>query len=198
MSGVTARFLGPLAAILLCAGSLHGQQSPQRVDAGLEVGMRGSTLRGSTEAFWGGVGLLHVHPRVSVGGAGWLLVGRSEIVGTSSGSDLELSFGYGGAVADVLLHGSQRSRISLRTLVGAGNAKALVPVVGSEDGADNFGIVEPEVVAAFWLAELLSVRASVSYRFAYGVEDLSQAATVVTSSDLSGMSLALAFGIGRP
>ena len=74
---------------------------------------------------------------------GWMLTGRSEITGLASGSDLEMSFGYGGAVADVLLHGSAQSRISLRTLFGAGHARVLVPVVGPELNADNFGVFEP-------------------------------------------------------
>lgn len=193
MSGFTARFVGPLAAFVLCAASLHAQQSPSRVQASLEAGIRGSSLRGAAEALWGGAALIQVHPKVAVGGAGWLLAGRSEIVGTTTGSDLELSFGYGGVVADVLLSESPQSRISIRVLAGAGNAKVLVPVVGSEIGADNFGIVEPEVVAAHWLASIFSVRASISYRFAYGVEDLPQ----VITSDLEGLSFSLGFGIGR-
>ena len=194
MNGVTARLAGPLTALVLCAASLSAQQSAGRVDASLEAGIRGSRLRGATEALWGGAGLIQAHPRVAVGGAGWLLVGRSEIVGTTPGSDLELSFGYAGAMADLLLFDSPAGRLSLRMLVGAGNAKVLVPVVGSEIGADNFGIVEPEVVAARWLAGMLSVRASLSYRFAYGVDDLPQ----VITSDLRGISFAVSVGIGRP
>ena len=194
MNGVTARFAGPLAALVVCAASLTAQQVPDRVHASVEVGVRASQLRGNTEALWGGAGLIHLHPRFSLGGGGWLLAGRSEIVGTTSGSDLEMSFAYAGALGDVLLFDSPASQISFRLLVGAGNAKVLVPVVESEIGADNFGIVEPELVAAQWLAGILSVRGSLSYRFAYAVEDLPE----VVSSDLRGISLALSVGIGRP
>ncbi len=123
-----------------------------------------------------------------------MLSGKSAITGLASGSDLEMSFGYGGAVADVLLHGSEQTRISLRALIGAGHARVLVPVVGPELGADNFGVLEPELVAARWLAGVVSLQAAVSYRFVFAVEDLPQ----VTASNMNGASLTISIGIGRP
>ena len=186
--------VGPLLALVVTTAPLLGQAPDHRARASLEAGIRGSSLRGNTEALWGGVGLLRVHPRLFLGGGGWLLAGRSEILGASAGSDLELSFGYGGAVAEVLLHSSERNQVSLRTLVGAGNARVLVPVVGPELGSDNFGIVEPEIMAALRLAGVVSLRASVSYRFAFAVEDLPQ----VVASDLRGPSIGFSVGIGRP
>ncbi len=194
MRGIVRGAAGPLLALVLSVAPLLGQAPSGRAEAILEAGVRGSELNGSTEAIWGGVALLRVHPRVSLGAGGWMLPGKSEITGLASGSDLEMSLGYGGAVVDVLLHGSAQSRISLRTLFGAGHARVLVPVVGPEIGADNFGVLEPELVAARWLAGIVSLQAAVSYRFVFGVEDLPQ----VTASDLKGASLTLSIGIGRP
>ena len=194
MRGTVLGAAGLLLALVLSAAPLLGQAPSGRARASLEAGVRGSELNGSTEAIWGGVALLGVHPRVSLGGGGWLLSGKSEITGLASGSDLEMSLGYGGAVLDVLLRGSEQSRISLRALIGAGHARVLVPVVGPELNADNFGVLEPELVAARWLAGMVSLQAAVSYRFVFAVEDLTQ----VTASDLKGASLTLSIGIGRP
>lgn len=194
MRGIVPGAAGPLLALVLAVAPVLGQAPNGRARASLEAGVRGSELNGSTEAIWGGVALLGVHPRVSLGGGGWVLSGKSDLTGLASGSDLEMSFGYGGAVVDVLLHGSERSRVSLRALIGAGHARVLVPVVGPEIGADNFGVLEPELVAARWLAGIVSLQAAVSYRFVFAVEDLPQ----VMVSDLNGTSLTLSIGIGRP
>jgi hypothetical protein len=137
--------------------------------------------------------MLHPNQRLSMGGGGWLLMGRSAVASGGLGSDLELTFGYGGAIVDVLLHESSETRVSVRTLLGAGNAKVLVPVVGSEIGADNFGVVEPSLDVSRAFSGWLSLKAAASFRFVYAVEDLHQ----VLSKDLQGFSLSVSLGVHR-
>lgn len=187
MRRVTTRLSVLLVASLLAAGPVVAQAPSNRVGASLEAGVRMSTLRDGTELLWGGAILLDVHPRISLGGSGWLLNRRSPIDVPSPGSDLEMTFGYGGLLAATGLWEDGGVSLDLRVLAGVGNAKVLVPVGGSEVNADNFGVLEPEVGLTLRLASMLDARITAAYLHAYGVDNLPQ----VLAADLSAYSLGL-------
>ena len=69
--------------------------------------------------------------------------------------------------------------------MGAGNAKIVLPVTEAEIDADNFGVLEPEIVGTWRMSTHLEAGVGVGYRFVTGVEDL----TGVSASQLRGPSV---------
>jgi hypothetical protein len=178
---------------MVVPGHAAGQSPSHRVTAGVEAGARISGLRDEAKGLWGGAALLHVHPRLSLGGAGWILHSRSAIDVASPGPDLEMALGYGGVVADARIVAHHRMAVDIRVLAGAGNAKIIVPVVGSEIGADNFGVLEPEVALTLHLTSALGVKLTGAYLHSFGVEDLPP----VLPQDLRAFSAGLSLVVGR-
>ena len=200
MRGMRRRLLLPLASCL-CAplfGSIlpapaAAQAPPHKVTASVEAGARIASLRDETKGLWGGAALLHIHPRLSLGGGGWILHSRSAIQVASPGSDLEMALGYGGVTADLRIVSGERVALDLRVLAGAGNVKIIVPVVGSEIGADNFGILEPELGLTLRLRPDLGVKLTAAYMHSFGVDDVPP----VLPEDLRAYSLGLSLILGR-
>lgn len=132
------------------------------------------------------MGLLGADARLRFGGAGWVLLGTTAVPSGNPGSPYELRFAYGGLVGELVLVETERGALSLRTLIGAGNAKVTsVPIMTTLIGADNFGVFEPELAGAWRLHRGLHITAAAGYRFTFGVEDLPG----VSPSDLRGPSL---------
>jgi len=71
-------------------------------------------------------------------------------------------------------------------------AKVSLPIVGTELAADNFGVVEPEIVGVLPLRSFAALRAQVGYRLAYGVEDLPQ----VDAKYLRGATVTVSLSLG--
>ena len=128
----------------------------------------------------------------SLGGGGWVQTKPMIISGVAGASDLELAISYAGVQSEYRLWPPQGAGIGFRLLVGAGSAKVSLPIVGTELAADNFGVVEPEVVGLLPLRDFAALRAQVGYRFVYGVEDLPQ----VDAKHLRGMTLTLSLSLG--
>jgi hypothetical protein len=149
----------------------------------LEASLAGSTVLESA-AFLGMAGLLSLDGRFTFGAGGSLMLGPTTVESDGAGSDLDLRLAYGGLVLQVNLVGSRDRYLALRALVGAGNAKIEDTVYGLEIGADNFGVVEPEVVGMISLAGPLQLGLGVGYRCVFGVDDLPG----VGASDLRGPS----------
>jgi hypothetical protein len=153
------------------------------------VGVRVTSFRGDGAWMLGGSLVFSLTPRTAVGGAGWMLTAPALIDATETGSESDLIVGYGGVVIHHRFSAPGSSGLGLRLLLGAGNAKVRLPVSGTEIAADNFGIVEPELVGALAIGPHAELRAQVGYRLAYGVEDLPQ----VTSRSLRGATFTLVF-----
>jgi hypothetical protein len=64
--------------------------------------------------------------------------------------------------------------VATRLMLGAGNAKVRLPVIGTEIATDNFGVLEPEITGERPLWSFLALRAQVAYRWVFDVEDLPQ------------------------
>ena len=140
----------------------------------------------------GGDARISLGTSFSVGGGGWVLTKPLGISGAAGASDLEVAVSYGGVQSEYRLGPSQGAAIALRLLVGAGSAKVSLPIVGTELAADNFGVIEPEVVGLLPLYDFAALRTQVGYRFVYGVEDLPQ----IDATHLRGVTLTLALSFG--
>jgi len=170
-------------------GTLHAQEA--RAHASLEAALRVGALRGTAKAFAGGVGLLDLGGRLSVGGGGWILLGTSRIYAGSADSDRDLRVSYGGVVADLELVRDERWDLRVRALMGAGNGKISLRVAGVQLAADNFGVVEPELCGSWHLSPNASLVGTVAYRYAFGVNDLPS----VSDDNLAGVSLGVGFAV---
>ena len=158
----------------------------------VSVGARWTSLRNSGAWMVGGDARISFSTSFSLGAAGWALANPLDISGVEGASDLELAISYAGVQSEYRLAQARAAGIRLRLLVGAGNAKVSLPIVGTELAADNFGVVEPEVVGLLPLRDFAALRAQVGYRFVYGVEDLPQ----VDAQHLRGVTFTLSFSLG--
>lgn len=178
-----------LAVVLLPPGGVAARQTPapSGARATVDAGFRPTLLAGRASVLMGGSGLLGVGGRVMFGGGGWIQVGESELDTGGSDAGFRLRLAYGGLVVDWLLADREAWRITLRTLLGAGNGKVFLAAggVAAETGADNFGVVEPEVGIQRRLIGRLHGSAGVGYRVVFGLEDL----TGVADGDIRGPSL---------
>ncbi|HSG07289.1 MAG TPA: hypothetical protein VLA36_02960 [Longimicrobiales bacterium] len=173
-------------ALLLLEGprAVAAQAAQPRAHASLEASLAGSSVLESTVGFLGMAGLLSLDGRFSFGAGGSLMLGPTTVESDGAGSDLDLRLAYGGVLLQLKLVGSTDRYLALRALVGAGNAKIEDTVYGLEIGADNFGVVEPEVVGMIPLAGPLGLGLGVGYRGVFGVDDVPG----VGPSDLAGPS----------
>lgn len=184
-----------LAAVLFPPGGVAARQTPtpSEARAAVDAGLRPTLVAGGASVLMGGTGLLGVHGRVMFGGGGWIQLGESVLDTGGSDAGFRLRLAYGGFVVDWLLADRAAGRITLRTLIGAGNGKVFLTAAGveAETGADNFGVVEPEVALQRRLLGHLYATAGVGYRIVFGLEDL----TGVAEGDVRGPSLRVGLGI---
>jgi len=169
------RRIGTAALALLLLGAprvVAAQAVEPGAQASLEASLDGSEVLGSAVGFVGMAGLLSLDGHFGFGAAGSLMLGSITVESAGAGSDLDLRLAYGGMLLQMVLAGSRDRSLALRTLVGAGNAKIKDTVYGLEIGADNFGVVEPQLVGTTSLAGPLRLGAGVGYRYVFGVEDL--------------------------
>jgi hypothetical protein len=127
-----------------------------------------------------------------LGGGAWTLVEPLAISGAANGSDLESAVSYAGLQSQYTPWPARGGSIRLGLLIGAGSAKVSLPIVGTELAADNFGVVEPEIVGVLPLRSFAALRAQVGYRLAYGVEDLPQ----VDAKYLRGETVTVSLSLG--
>lgn len=177
-----ATFLALTLITLLGPATLRAQQE-RRAAFDLEPAAGVTALRDQPSAFGGGSGLLDLGGPVRFGGAGWILFDTPRLPGGAAGYDLHVA--YGGVLLEAPLAARSRATLSARLLLGVGNAKVSVPVAATLLGADNFGVVEPEIHASLGLSGTLAVTVGASFRATFGVEDLPG----VAPADLRGASV---------
>ena len=177
------RRIGLPALALLVTGVLSApsaQAQEHRAYASFEISLAATTVRESTKASAGAAGLLNFGGRFGFGAGGTIMLGPSAL--EAGGLEQDLHLAYGGVILQMTLAGSSRRHLALRALAGAGNAKIKLAVGGAEVSADNFGVLEPELVGTVTLAGPLQVGAGLGYRHVFGVDDLPN----VIPADLKG------------
>jgi hypothetical protein len=171
---------GPLLSTLICllfappgaTAQPRSGASAAGTSAEFATGARLTSIRGETTVMVGVRGLLRVRPSFSFGGGAWALTEIIDIDGSEGGGGLGLRVAYGGGQIAFTAWRGARTAVELRALVGAGNAKIELPVVGTEIAADNFLVVEPEAVIQVGLTRWLRAETGFGYRAIAGVEDL--------------------------
>ena len=179
-----------LTALVTFGVPVRGQVAPSEPAAAtafVSLGARRTSLRNSGAWMVGGDARISFGTSFSLGAGGWALAKPLGISGVAGASDLELAISYAGLQAEYRLAQARVTGIGLRLLVGAGSAKVRLPIVGTELAADNFGVIEPEVVGELALRDFAQLRAQLGYRLVYGVEDLPQ----VGPEHLRGVTLTL-------
>jgi len=182
-----------LSTLATQVSAQDGVSSPPPFRTTLEVSasIRRTTLRSQGSTLLGGDARLELSEALSVGGSGWISSAAIPITGTNIGSDLALHVAYGGLLFEWRLAESASGSLAARLMLGAGNAKVRLPVIGTEIAADNFGVFEPEIIGERPLWSFLALRAQVAYRWVVGVEDLPQ----VSSAHLRGFSASLSVSL---
>lgn len=165
------------AALLLFSFALGTPASGQegtalRAHLDLEPsGMVTGVLDGSATAVGGGA-LLSLGGPVAFGGEGWLFTGGLDLDGAEGGTGLRLHMAYAGVSTRIRLLRRNRLTLDARGLLGAGNARVQLAVVGAEIASDNFLVAAPALGLRYRLRSPVSLLAAAGYRFAVGVEDL--------------------------
>jgi len=188
------RCTGLFALALVLLGvprGLAAQQPEARAHASLEASVVVTSVRESATTLAGAAGLLSLGGRFAFGAGGALMLRPSVVEGVGGGADLDLRMAYGGLVVQAILLGSGNRYVALRTLVGAGNAKLEIPVVGPEIAADNFGVLEPELVGTVSVTGPFQVGLGAGYRHVFGVDDLPNVAV----GDLTGFSASVRLSV---
>jgi hypothetical protein len=173
-------------------GSLHAQRldglaSANAISASIGGFLRGADILGSTSAMLGGEASLHFSGHWSIGTAGGALLNAVPV--TESGADLgtDLRMGYGGVLFGYEARTRHTVSLAGRLLLGAGHASIRAVPVGNELGADNFLVLEPEVVLWIRAAGPVHLGFSAGYRTVFGVQDL----PTLVGDDLEGTSLTI-------
>ncbi len=180
---------------LLCAAAapLAAQGAGGPTTASAEASLAITTLRGEGAWLASASALLGLTPRLSLGGAGSVVLGATDLAGSVPGSDLELRVAFGGLLAQLLVLEEGDRSVWLRLLAGAGNAKVDLAAVGTQIAADNFGVFVPEIGVTVRLVGPLRGGAAVGYRTTFGVEDLPG----VAPSDLRGVAARVSLSLHR-
>jgi hypothetical protein len=171
--------------LLLARPSATAGQQEGAARAGLEAALRLSSVHGKATVFAGGTGLLALGHGVSFGGGGWLALGPVRVSTGRPESDKSLRVAYAGLVVETAVRRGPDWDLRVRALVGAGNAKVSDRLIGVQLGADNFGVVEPEIGGSWQLDRGAWLTGGLSYRLTFGVEDLLD----VSEDSLRGASL---------
>lgn len=183
------------------APGAHAQEAPGGVETAtpvrrtagtVQAAVRATRLQQESQAMWGLSFLLTPQARWALGAGGWALFERLTIDGTSRGPAMEMTLGYGGVLGRVHLVRGPRMGAQAELLLGAGNAKVVVPLVDAQIGGDNFLVAEPGVSVSVAGPLGLEAGLGLSYRFLAGVEDLPG----LDSSDLTGASVTVSVSLG--
>lgn len=172
--------------------ALRAQQSgtsESSTSFAVEASYRLSRLQGESARMLGGAALFTIDDRYAFGLAGWSLFSPTTL--RRPGSALDFGFAYGGVVVEMRLARRRKARVAARLLVGAGNGKLSLPLVGTELDSDNFGVMEPEILGTLDLFRPLRLTAGLGYRAVYGVQDLPG----ITQSDLRGWTTRLSLSL---
>lgn len=189
---IRAPVLAVFLAVLAVPDHAGAQQEGGReAHAYLGASLGTTRLHDQTSTMAGGALLLSLDGRLAFGGGGWVMLGGDTVEGQASGSRYDFRMSYGGLMAQARILGRPRAALELRTLVGAANAKVRLPVVNTLIAADNFGVVEPEVVGSFRILPGLDAQASVAWRWTFGVQDLPG----LSPNDLRGFSARIGLAI---
>jgi len=95
--------------------------------------------------------------------------------------------GYGGLLFGYEALTWRAASLAGRLLLGAGHASVRAIPVGNELGADNFLVLEPEVMLRIGAVGLAHLGFAVGYRMVLGVQDL----PTLVAEDLEGVSLTI-------
>jgi len=139
----------------------------------------------------GGEASIHFSRHLSIGASGGGLLATVPII--ESGADLgtELRLGYGGLLFGYQTRIRSRTALAGRLLLGAGHASVRAAAVGAELGADNFVVLEPEVLVRIRALGPVHLGFTAGYRMAFGVQDL----PTLVGDDLEGTSLTIVLSI---
>ena len=181
-----------LALALSQPGGLRAQDpdasvAADAVNASIGVFLRGAGIVNGTEAMLGGEASIHFSRHFSVGAAGGGLLTAASV--SESGDDLgtDLRMGYGGLLFGYEARTWRAASLAGRLLLGAGHASVRAIPVGNELGADNFLVLEPEVMLRIGAVGPAHLGFAVGYRMVLGVQDL----PTLVAEDLKGVSLTI-------
>jgi hypothetical protein len=149
--------------------------------------LKGGEVAGANRAFIGGGIGLYFGERFAIGGAGLALTDNVELEGSESSTGFDLGMEYGGLTLQYWLPWTERLTWEAGLLAGAGHAQVRSLITGAEVGADNFGVMEPEIRLSMTTLPWLQVGGSLGYRFVWGVDDLPRVAV----EDLRSFSISL-------
>lgn len=186
-----APFLLALAFLASPARGIAQQAAAREAYASVAAAVATTQIHEHSATMLGGTALLSLGGRLAFGGGGWVMTKRSTVEGQTAGARYDFRMAYGGVAAQARLLGNRNHGLELRALVGAGNGKVRLPVVGTLIAADNFGVVEPALAGTVRLFPGVHLQGSVAWRWAFGVQDLPG----VSTDDLRGFSARLGFAI---
>jgi hypothetical protein len=191
------RLLTLLLGLLLLPGSLWAQEEsargePFRAQGTAAFLVKASSVAEADRLFMGGWAGLTLGDRILVAGGGMALTKEVELSASEANTGFELGMGYGGVLFQLRNPITSRLRAHASILAGAGHAEVRDRLTGREVGADNFGVLEPEIGVGFSLLPWLQLNATVGRRLVWWVEDL----PLVQAEDLRGMTGALSLQVG--
>jgi hypothetical protein len=181
-----------LSLALSQAGGLRAQNldraaSTNAISASIGAFLRGADILGNTGAMLGGEASLHFSKHLSIGTTGGALLNAMPVTESGSGLGTDLRMGYGGLLFGYEARTWRTVSLAGRLLLGAGHASIRAVPVGNELGADNFLVLEPEVLVWIRAAGPVHLGLSVGYRTVFGVQDL----PTLVGEDLEGTSLTI-------
>ncbi len=133
----------------------------------------------------GGEASLHFTRRISIGASGGGLLNPVPVAESGADIGTNVRMGYGGLLFGYQLPTQRAFSLAGRLLLGAGHASIGAVPVGNELGADNFLVMEPEVLIRLRTVGPLHLGLAAGYRAVFGVQDLPN----LVDADLEGLSL---------
>ncbi len=191
------RLLTLLLGLLLLPGSLWAQEEgareePFRAQGTAAFLVKASSVADADRLFVGGWAGLTLGDRILVAGGGMALTREVELSASEASTGFELGMGYGGVLIQVRHPLTSRLRAHAGVLAGAGHAEVRDRLTSREVGADNFGVLEPEIGVGFSLLPWLQLNATVGRRLVWWVEDL----PLVQAEDLRGITGTFSLQVG--
>ncbi len=150
------------------------------------------SVAGSSRVMFGGWGGLVFGDRFLVALGGIELPEDVDLPGSGLSTGFDLGMGYGGVLLKYWRDLPNNLVGGAGLMLGAGHAEVRDRLIGTELGADNFLVVEPEASISYKAYRGISLEAAAGYRFISGVEDL----PTVTASDMRTFTGTLLLRIG--